>query len=1175
MSILHIHLLGGFQLIYGDALITTVNSPRLQSLLAYLLLHAGVPQSRQQLAFLLWPDSNDARGRNSLRNLLHQLRHALPAFEDFIQTDDETIVWRSGASYTLDVAAFDRAITSARSADQPSARSALENAITLYQGDLFPGAYEDWLAPLRAQLRSSYATALEQLIAFYTADKEITLALQAAERLRQFDPLHETAYLQLIQLSVARGDFARAVSIYQGAVELLQRELGVAPGPELRRAIALVKAQHQAISPAADQVTPPYDQDALVGRAREMAYLQQIWRTLKPGQPQVVLLSGEPGIGKSHLAEALLDWVAQQQYPTIRAHCYAGEGALAYAPVVEWLRTPVVTKAIGKLDRLWQRELLRLLPELRTTDSKVAPPSPITEAWQRRQFFEAVAHALLALPQPLLLFLDDWQWSDWETLEWLNFLLRFATHHSLLVVGTIRRAELDQDHRLHNLLLTWQRVDRLREIALAPLDEAETIALANQVAGYALPPAQAKRLAGETEGNPLFVVESIRAQPRHFNQAQAVTDALRSSTTAAGVPAALPAKVKAVIEYRLAQLSPLALAFAGTAAVIGRRFTYELLITATSQPEDEVIQGLDELCQRRIVQEVVGGIYDFSHDKVREVAYQQLSLTRRQLLHRKVGQSFTQQATADQAAISIQCAFHFEQANLLDQAVRYYIQAAAAAADLHAYDRAAQLYARAIEIAGKLNLPTATLIKIYSERGRLLEHAGEYGEAMQLYLSLERLARQRGDKTMEATAVTQLASVYSEPTTTHDLLQAQTMLARGLQLARELGDGDLEARLFWSQMVVASHYGEDDAAQTAGAASLALCRRLQLQARLPFVLNDLSINLRLSGRQTEGQRHAEEARTLFHAQANLPMLADNLAQQAWSDYHQLRFADSMHWAQESATLCHKIENGWNLSLVMATRGLVNTLLGEWGNALADLEESIKRGKAAGFAIAATLFPTRLGALLRTLGASEHARLLHEEAHTAAHQQAPFMLAAIEAQLAQDNFALGEPEQGLHWLQAALRHQPQGAISRAWITLADLPLATVAAAEVTGDWAQATHLVEQTVAEVQQRQLPVYLPVLQIAQARCYQAGGQIELATRYLHAVLALAKPAPLVPVLWQAQRMLAALYQQQQRRPEAEAHQQQAAAHVRTLAAALPDSRLRHAFLATPAVLATLSALD
>ena len=421
MSILHIQLLGHFRLVYGNISVVTINTPRLQALLAHLLLYVDVPQLRQEIAFHFWPDSSEAHARNSLRNLLHRLRHALPAAEEWFQIDDETLVWRAGAGYTLDVAAFDGYLAQATSGDEATVQLALEKAIALYQGDLFPGCYDDWIAPLRARLRLAYVAALERLIQLYMARKEYTLAFQTAERWRQYDPLQETVYLYLLRIAVARGDYARAHRVYQEAAELLQCELGVAPGPELYSAYAALKDQPPAPSVSRVQSSLDTYDAAIVGRLSEMASLQQCWRTLQPGRPQVVLLSGEPGIGKSRLAQAFMAGVAQQHYPTISAHCYAGEGSLAYAPLVEWLRTPVVTKAIGKLDKLWQPELLRLLPELRNQHPRLPNPAPLREAWQRRHFFEALAHALLALPQPLLLFLDDWQWCDWETLEWLNF----------------------------------------------------------------------------------------------------------------------------------------------------------------------------------------------------------------------------------------------------------------------------------------------------------------------------------------------------------------------------------------------------------------------------------------------------------------------------------------------------------------------------------------------------------------------------------------------------------------------------------------------------------------------------------------------------------------------------------------------------------------------------------
>ena len=157
LSVLYIHLLGDFRLAYGDELVTTVDTTRLQSLLAYLVLHADAPQSRERLALLFWPDSRESQARTNLRQLLHQLRHTLPDAESFLHADARTLRWRPEASYELDAPDFERALARAEEAkrrgDRIGARAALEEEAGFYRGVLSPGCYEDWIEPERERLR--------------------------------------------------------------------------------------------------------------------------------------------------------------------------------------------------------------------------------------------------------------------------------------------------------------------------------------------------------------------------------------------------------------------------------------------------------------------------------------------------------------------------------------------------------------------------------------------------------------------------------------------------------------------------------------------------------------------------------------------------------------------------------------------------------------------------------------------------------------------------------------------------------------------------------------------------------------------------------------------------------------------------------------------------------------
>ncbi len=147
--------------------------------------------------------------------------------------------------------------------------------------------------------------------------------------------------------------------------------------------------------------------------------------------------------------------------------------------------------------------------------------------------------------------------------------------------------------------------------------------------GKELDARQADRLYRDTEGNPLFIVEMVRAELRSSDAQQAASSAASALFLASPAPARLPPKVQAAIEARLALLTPLARRLADMAAVIGRDLTYPVLVRATDNSEDEVISGLDELVEQHILREHEANVYYFSHDKIREAIYEQLSATRR------------------------------------------------------------------------------------------------------------------------------------------------------------------------------------------------------------------------------------------------------------------------------------------------------------------------------------------------------------------------------------------------------------------------------------------------------------------------------------------------------------------------------------------------------------------
>jgi DNA-binding SARP family transcriptional activator len=240
LSALQIRLLGSFDRRYDGAPVPGLNKARLQSLLAYLILHAGSPLPRQHAAFLLWPDAPEAHACNNLRQFLHQLRQALPEPDRFLTADANTVCWQRGDGQAIDVHLFLGAVreseTAARHGDSPAVRRWLERALACYQGNLLPGCYDEWIAPEREQLRQSCQTVCQKLAAVLEEGREYTAAAQVVQQLLRFDPPSEEAYVALMRLQGLALDRSGVRRTYQSAVETLRRELGVDPREVLRQA---------------------------------------------------------------------------------------------------------------------------------------------------------------------------------------------------------------------------------------------------------------------------------------------------------------------------------------------------------------------------------------------------------------------------------------------------------------------------------------------------------------------------------------------------------------------------------------------------------------------------------------------------------------------------------------------------------------------------------------------------------------------------------------------------------------------------------------------------------------------------------------------------------------------------------------------------------------------------
>lgn len=234
-----IRLLGDFALLANDLPITYLDVPRLQSLLAYLVLHCGVPQSRSRIAYTLWPDSTDAQAHTNLRNLLFKLRLTLPEVHTFLVIDRQTLCWQTDALWSLDVEDFESALAQAEQArckqDPVTERQALEQAVQCYQGNLLPGCYDEWILDERDRLQQLCEGALERLSELLEQTGNYAGAIRVAQRLLRLNPLQESTYCHLMGLHAARGDRGTVMRTYQTCAAVLQRELAIEPAVTTRK----------------------------------------------------------------------------------------------------------------------------------------------------------------------------------------------------------------------------------------------------------------------------------------------------------------------------------------------------------------------------------------------------------------------------------------------------------------------------------------------------------------------------------------------------------------------------------------------------------------------------------------------------------------------------------------------------------------------------------------------------------------------------------------------------------------------------------------------------------------------------------------------------------------------------------------------------------------------------
>ena len=442
----------------------------------------------------------------------------------------------------------------------------------------------------------------------------------------------------------------------------------------------------------------------LIGRERERAHLAEIWTRSKNGRRQALLLSGEPGIGKTRLALEFAHDCAEEG-ATVLVGRSDEEALVPYQPFVEALHWYVhVCPGEDLRENLAAigggGELAPLIPQLLRRLPDLPSPTAMSPEAQRYRLFEAVSGLLAAAStsRPVVVVLDDLHWADKPTLLMLKHVVRSSAGGSLLLVGTYRESELGRTHPLAEMLADLRREEAVTRLSLRGLGEREVQGLIAALAGPETSAQLLHAVFNSTGGNPFFVGEMVR----HLNETGALARTGSAGTSGRVTDVGLPEGIKEVIGRRLSRVSEPCNRALSLAAVIGRDFDLNVLQALADLSENALLDAMDEAVSAQLITEVpaVPGRFSFVHALIRETLYGELTAPRRVRLHRRVGEALEHLTHGRPNQPLADLAYHFTQAapsGPVDKAIDYATRAGDRAADAMAHEEAARFYEMALQ----------------------------------------------------------------------------------------------------------------------------------------------------------------------------------------------------------------------------------------------------------------------------------------------------------------------------------------------------------------------------------------------------------------------------------------------------------------------------------------------
>ena len=1023
----------------------TFRTRKALALLIYLVVEGG-RHSREKLTALFWPESDEEQSRATLRSTLFYVRKTLEELSNpplsHLLIEHNTIGFNSASDFDLDLNTLQAAWTLARTspdgppgqrvheeAVQHNVLTRLQQAVNVYRGDFLEGFYvgdapdfEEWIGKEREYWHRRMDTIFHRLSQLQYERGEISDAIETTTRWISHDPFNEMVYRRLMQVHLVAGDRTAALQTYETCRAMLAREFNTRPAPETEvlaerirvkgvprgKLPSVAQEQRRAIARIAPTlaVEPP-----LIGRGNEHSTLVTLYHTVRNAGPQVVALLGEAGIGKTRLATEFLNWALAQGADVLQGQAFEAGGRLPYQPLVEALRGRLAREdaPIDLLTAPWLAELCQLLPELRERYPDLPFPSH-DEATAQTRLFESVARLgqALASRAPLVVFIDDLQWTDASSLDVLHYLCRrWAESKSpILLLLNVRSETLAITPELADWLSGLERDLPVTRLALDPLTPEETVQLIRSLAPEELT-GQAERpdaerfgrwLYAETGGQPFFLLETLKTLVERGILAVQTTEdgapaidiapAIRNEHLLRGI---LPPGVREVIRARLARLPSNALSLLTAGAVLGKSFPFEQMCQVTGLHENEGLPALEALLASRLLSEdrkegrnPGEERFVFAHDKIRDVVYTEAGSTRRRLFHRRALETL-QASSASPAEL----AHHALAAGLAEAAVRFSIAAGDEAMHLFAvrdaiahYEQARRLVKRSDGDSregaqGSVVVSPSDLSQLYLQLGWAYELSVEFAQAQSIYEEMLALARERHAPAMECAALNHLATLAAQYSM--DLTRAEELLQQALAIAESSGNTAGVAETAWNLAQTGFYAAKMSASLPHAERALALARELHLQELIGRSLHALATLESALGKWEESLSHAEEARMLYAALGNRAMEVGCLCMLAEARINYGQPQEGIDAARAALAISVEIEDPWGQinAAVQMVPGLLDS--GAYTEALAVIQQGVTLARALEIPPLLVLTLGRWGNVSRAMLALEAAHAAHSEA----------------------------------------------------------------------------------------------------------------------------------------------------------------------------------------------------